>query len=258
MRQKNLTVAKKVVIPKVLLSKGSTNYKTSKNEYRTWILYLSPHTQNHKGINVCPFASKGCIAACLNTAGRGQMNSVQLARRRKTDYMVSNKVWFYSQLAKEIRTKIAYYAKRDETIAFRLNGTSDIDHVKALKAFANFDIKDYVDNAIFYDYTPNIHMAIKYMNHPNYHVSFSKKEDNDHNVDIAMQNGINVAVVFDGDLPKFYKGKRVVDGDVSDMVMVNQKGVVLGLRAKGAAKHDDSGFVVKVKELIKTIRLCIE
>lgn len=249
MRQKDLKVASKVAIPKVLLSKGNTNYKTSKNEHRTWILYLSPHTQNDKGVNVCPFASSGCIVACLYTAGRGQMSSVQLARRRKTDYWVAYKKAFYLQLAKEIKTKIAYYAKRGETIAFRLNGTSDIDHIKALRAFANLDIKDYVDNAIFYDYTPNIHMAIKYKNHPNYVVSFSKKEDNDHNVEIAMQNSINVAVVFDGDLPEFYKGKRVVDGDSSDMIMVYNRNVVLGLKAKGAAKKDESGFVVKVNEL---------
>ena len=52
-------------IPKNLLSKGNTNAKTSKNSLKTFILYLAPHKQNDKNINVCPMASKGCISACL-------------------------------------------------------------------------------------------------------------------------------------------------------------------------------------------------
>ena len=34
--------------PKNLLSKGSTNSKTAKNEILTYILYLAPHKQNSK------------------------------------------------------------------------------------------------------------------------------------------------------------------------------------------------------------------
>jgi hypothetical protein len=233
-------------MPKKLLSKGSTNFKTSKNEYRTWILYLMPGEENDYGVNMCPFASKGCLRACLNTAGRGQMNSVQLARLRKTNYMLAFRGSFYIQLAKEIENKIKYYQRRGETIAFRLNGTSDVDHVKALKSFANFDIKDYIGKAIFYDYTPNLKMAMKYLPHPNYFVSFSRKEDNDAEVKIAQNHGINVAIVFDGEIPKYYNGKRVVDGDKSDMVMTYEQDVVLALKAKGKAKDDESGFVVRI------------
>ena len=93
-------------MPKKLLSKGSTNFKTSKNEYRTWILYLMPGEENDYGVNMCPFASKGCLKACLNTAGRGQMNSVQLARLRKTNYMLAFRGSFYIQLAKEIEKSL--------------------------------------------------------------------------------------------------------------------------------------------------------
>ena len=51
--------------------------------YKTAILHLAPFTLSGK--NVCPKASKECAAACLNTSGRGQMNSVQAARVNKTN-----------------------------------------------------------------------------------------------------------------------------------------------------------------------------
>ena len=61
------------------------NAKTIKGQslgYMTGVLYLAPHTLS--GYQVCPSASIGCIAACLNTAGRGAMNCTQVARIRKT------------------------------------------------------------------------------------------------------------------------------------------------------------------------------
>jgi hypothetical protein len=53
-----------------------------------------------------------------------------------------------------------------------------------------------------------------------------------------------VAVVFDK-LPETYLGKPVIDGDVSDLRFLDPKGVIVGLKAKGKAKKDSSGFVVK-------------
>ena len=44
--------------------------KGQKYKYMTAILYLAPARTS--GFNVCPLASAGCKASCLNTAGRGQ------------------------------------------------------------------------------------------------------------------------------------------------------------------------------------------
>ena len=55
--------------------------------------------------------------------------------------------------------------------------------------------------------------------------------------------GANEAIVFK-ELPKTYKGFKVVDGDKTDLEMTKFKNVVLGLRAKGDAKKDTTGFVV--------------
>jgi hypothetical protein len=56
------------------------------------ILHLSP--SDLSGRNVCPFASAGCRSACLNTSGRGTMDSVQSARLRKTQLLFENKYEF--------------------------------------------------------------------------------------------------------------------------------------------------------------------
>jgi hypothetical protein len=64
---------------------------------------------------------------------------------------------------------------------------------------------------------------------------------------LAGTYGTNVAVVFDTvrghALPATYAGVRVVDGDLSDSRWADEVGVIVGLRAKGAAIGDRSGFV---------------
>ena len=83
----------------------NTNYKTIKNQkvgVLTGILYMAPY--NLSGKNVCPAASKGCAAACLNTAGRGAMNVVQAARLKKTRRFFSNRDIFLFQLCDEIKS----------------------------------------------------------------------------------------------------------------------------------------------------------
>jgi len=100
--------------PKKLISKGNTNSKTAKNELTTFILYLSPSNQNSKKIDLCPFASKGCIKSCLYTAGRGKFNNVQEARTNRTEYLLEDKKLFYNQIAKEINNKVTYYQRKDE------------------------------------------------------------------------------------------------------------------------------------------------
>lgn len=235
---------KKYTIPKNLLSKGITNAKTKKNSLKTFILYLSPYNQNAKKINICPMASKGCAAACLFTAGRGKFSNVQSSRINKTNYFIYNKSLFIKQLAKEIIRETAKAKNKGEKIAFRLNGTSDLDFVYLLKKYASLDIADLSPTAIFYDYTKISGKVKKYKNHPNYFLTFSRAEDNESIAQTVLNDGGNVSIVFRGELPNYWRGYKVVDGDTSDLVMIYNKNVVLGLRAKGDAKKDISGFVV--------------
>ena len=227
-----------------LLSPGSTNTKTAKNSLKTFILYLSPYNLNSKGINLCPKASKGCAAACLYTAGRGAFSNVQKARQNKTEYYLNDKKGFIANLSNQIMKEYLKAKKGNYKIAFRLNGTTDIDFIYLLQKYANLDISTLKDYAVFYDYSKILGKCIKYLKHPNYTVAFSRSESNEAETNEAIKLGINVAAVFSGDLPQKYKGAKVVDGDSSDLVMIYNKNVILGLKAKGKARKDTSGFVI--------------
>ena len=231
---------------KNLLSKGSTNSKTAKNNIKTFILYLAPHNLNVKNKTLCAFASKGCIDSCLYTAGMGIFSNVQSARINKANYFVTDKVKFLKQLLFEIKKEIEKASKKNEKIAFRLNGTSDIDFLYLLDKHLNFDVDLLMyDKVYFYDYTKSYKRAIRYKNKRNYTLTFSKSESNQKECDlIRFEGGINIATVFSGDLPKKYKNIRVIDGDKTDLEMLKYNGVILGLKAKGPAKKDTTGFVI--------------
>jgi hypothetical protein len=228
---------------KNLLSKGSTNAKTIKNDLETFILYMAP--SDLSGFNVCPFASKGCIKGCLNTAGMGIFSNVQLARINKTKFWGYDRHNFYIQLANELLKILDKTIKKNVQIAIRLNGTSDINHLDLLKRYSGIDFLDpFYSSLLFYDYTPNPNYIKKYQN-SNYKLTFSRKEDNEDKCIEVLNNGGNVAVVFDKELPEFWNGYKVINGDQTDLRYFDAENVVVGLTAKGLAKKDLSGFVVR-------------
>lgn len=229
-----------------LLAKGSTNAKTAKNELLTYIMYLAPFTTASKGLrkkfNLCIKASKGCIKACLFSAGMGVFSSVIKARIAKALFLIKDRQGFCWQLFGELE-KLSRLGK---PIAIRLNGTSDMDFVSICKTQLNYNILDF-PNLRYYDYTKIIGKALKYKDCPNYTVTFSRSETNENDCLTALANGINVAVVFDHTkpLPSTYLGYPVIDGDVADDLMLKHSSVILGLRAKGKARKDTTGFVVR-------------
>lgn len=228
---------------KNLLSKGG-NAKINKNEITTFNLSLAPYKQNAKGINLCPKASQGCALACLFTAGRGKFTNIQQARINKTNYYLFDKQKFMDQLAKEINKIALKSTITNEKFALRLNTLSDVDFVYQLKKYADLDLlnDDTYKNIIVYDYTAIIGKVKKYLG-TRYHLTLSRKEDNEQDVMETLKMGGNVAIVFK-ELPQTYKGYRVVDGDKTDLEMTKYKNVVLGLKAKGDAKKDTTGFVI--------------
>ncbi len=113
--------------PKNLLS-IDTNAKTVKGQtlgFLTGILYLAPADQS--GHNVCATAElAGCKSACLFTAGRGAMSSVQAARLNRTHFFFEDRAGFMSLLVQDIARLVRRAAKLGMTPLVRLNGTSDI------------------------------------------------------------------------------------------------------------------------------------
>jgi hypothetical protein len=229
-----------------LLSKGSTNAKTSKNELTTFILYLAP-SNTVPEFNLCPFASAGCIASCLNTAGRGAFSNVQLARINKTKIWGYNREQFYIQLAGELLKIHDKAVKYKEKIAIRLNGTSDIDHLNLLERYTGINFLDnFYSDLLFYDYTKNINHVKRYAG-SNYKLTFSRSESNEKDCAIALNLGTNVAAVFQKSLPEQFNGYKVINGDTTDLRYFDPSGVIIGLIAKGKAKKDCSGFVINQK-----------
>jgi hypothetical protein len=207
----------------------------------TYGLHLAPSTLS--GRNVCPNASEGCAAACLNTAGRGMMKMVQEARINKTNKFFDNKYEFVLQLVKDIQAGIRFATRKQMEVCFRLNLTSDIRWEK-------YGIMQEFSKHQFYDYTKSKQRMKDFLSRDmprNYHLTFSRDETTDTDfIKEVIKKGGNVAVVFD-EIPKTWEGMPVVSGDDHDLRFTDPHGKIIGLVAKGKAKHDDSGFVVKVK-----------
>jgi len=68
---------------------------------------------------------------------------------------------------------------------------------------------------------------------------------NDAHASAWLDNGGNIAVVFDTkkgeELPLFFWGRPVVDGDKTDLRFLDANNVVVGLRSKGKAKKAPTG-----------------
>ena len=60
----------------------------------------------------------------------------------------------------------------------------------------------------------------------------------------ALKSNVPMSVVFRNGMPKYYKGRRVIDGDASDLVNVKAGKVIVGLIAKAKAKQAKGNFVV--------------
>lgn len=228
-----------------LLTSAASNAKTAKNiahdEYLTFILHLAP--ADLSGFNTCPKASAGCKAACLNTAGRGAFSNVQAARVRKTLFFVKERKAFLQLLAKDIDTAIRKASKQNKQVVIRLNGTSDIDWTSirfenGQNAFQRWT------NVQWYDYTKRLDIVRKSLSYKNYSVTFSRSETNESDCLEALKLGVNVAVVFAGNVPSEYLGHATIDGDSHDLRFLDARNSVVALKAKGKARKDASGFVV--------------
>ena len=97
----------------------------------------------------------------------------------------------------------------------------------------------------FYDYTKHdIQLRKNALKLDNYHLTFSRCEDNERKALNYLINGYNSAFVFKSKIPSKYKGFKVFNGDDTDLRFLDPKNVIIGLLAKGSAKKDKTGFVI--------------
>jgi len=235
---------------KLLSTANPKIQKGTKMGYLSFILHLSP--ADVSGYNTCPKATPGCKAACLNTAGRGGMfkkgattNMIQEARKRKTRLFFEDRETFMEYLEQDINKAIKYAAKQGLKPVFRLNGTSDLSWEKYKLKGSDRNVFEMFPDVQFYDYTKVPKRKVS--EYKNYHLTFSQADGNGKDADWAISKNMNVTVVFDK-IPAEYKGKPVFNADDTDLRFLDPKGVVLGLKAKGRAKKDRTGFVVFMKQ----------
>ena len=219
----------------------------------TGIMYMAPALS--AGLkNLCSYALAGCLAACLNTSGKGGIPMVQNARIRKAREFQTNRPEFMIKLDHEIG-RLALMAERDELLAaVRLNGTTDVlwereDFTDADGVYWSSLMAKH-STVQFYDYTK---VPIRYrQNLPaNYDLTFSLSESNDADAMEALKLGHNVAVVFRNEIPAVFMGRRVIRGDKHDARFLDDKsdqGLIAGLLEKQTkgdnGRHiDTTGFV---------------
>jgi len=231
---------------KLLSTANPKIQKGTKMGYLSFILHLAP--ADLSGRETCPKRTAGCTAACLNTAGRGGMfkrgettNMIQKARIRKTQLFFADRDAFMFDLFKDIQKAIRFAERKGLTPVFRLNGTSDLSWEKYTVGTTDMNLFQLFPTVQFYDYTKVL--GRKVAQYKNYHLTFSKADGNDSDVAEALFQGMSVVAVYDA-IPA-----GVPSADETDLRFLDAKGVMLGLKAKGRAKKDYSGFVIRVAEV---------
>lgn len=250
-------------VPRSLLTTGTANPKVGKGEkrgYRTAILHMSPARLS--GFEVCAGRTPGCTAACLNVAGRGGMETAEpsklhLARMRRTRYFKRDRHAFGLMLEREIAAHVRQADREGLIPVVRLNGTSDLAYERYRFEWADGSVSTVFERfpaVQFYDYTKLVGRMRKPLP-ANYDLTFSLADGNEADAELALELGYRVAVVMRNrprpgakvwTLPRKWRGRRVIDADETDLRFLDPQGVWCGLRAKGLAKADKTGFVYDV------------
>ncbi len=273
-----ITQSDKAMLPYLSTSNAKTDKSVSVG-YLTAILHLAPSQSGKVGkydfdgggyVDVCPYATDGCIAACLGrTAGRMRFDSVHKAQRRRT-----RDLWHHTPIfLRLLSDEIAAHARKADRLgllpAVRLNGTSDLNWRAERFLIGGKSLMEIHRNVRFYDYTKNPKSARESaierlrvwggdLDGPHYHRTYSVSErdraDNLATAQDILRCGGNVAIVFRDRIPGIAnlngQGFPVVSGDSHDCTFLHREGYVIGLMAKGKeAKTDTSGFVFNAAEL---------
>jgi hypothetical protein len=175
---------------------------------------------------------------------------IHRARINRTRLFHNNRHAFLQLLVSELGALQRRADRRQRLAVARPNGTSDIAW-ECIAAPGTWDsVIDIFPRTQFYDYTKDKRRARVFGEGgfpKNYHLTFSRSEQTLFcEVADLIGAGVNVAAVFAAPLPARWYGIPVIDGDASDFRFADPPGVIVGLTAKGRAKHDASGFVIPI------------
>jgi len=227
----------------ISVNSDSKTIKGQKLGVLTGVMYMMPDD------TLCPMSKlAGCRKACLVSAGRAAFTpGIGMARAGRTRFFYAERDAFMELLIKEIEKVVRKAKKTDQLPAIRLNGTSDIDWT-TIKHDGK-TIFEHFPDVQFYDYTksPSIIRVATKVDNWDITASYSEASAKYSSMikTAADKHGANIAVVFrEKNLPDEFMGKPVINGDETDLRFLDDRGVIVGLKAKGQAKKDDTGFVV--------------
>ena len=177
--------------------------------------------------------SGGCMELCLKSSGFAKIfKSVNIARQKKTEFLLNDRIGFINQLDKEL---------------FNFNK-------KCIKNNKTGLMQKY-SNLIFIDYTKIAKRLFEKLPE-NYFLmfSFSGRLQYSNQVRMALKTDFPISVVFKCDFPETFLGRQVIDGDKSDLNNALSFNKILGLKFKEINKEDynefkNNGFIVHEDQL---------
>lgn len=199
---------------------------------------------------LCPGAkAAGCMDVCLKSAGRGKFSNVARARQAKSNFFMEDFLGFMAQLIDEMELRVRTATKKGKTLAVRLNVLSDVqwEDIPVTLDGTHYDnIMEAFPMVQFYDYT-KIAARFRKVLPSNYDLTFSYSASPKYKNQVTsalLHRGTKMAVVFAGEFPLTFMGRKVIDGDAQDARFLDAQGVIVGLKAKGKAKTVQNDFIV--------------
>ena len=193
---------------------------------------------------LCPNSKKAkCLELCLVDSGFSEVfDSVNVARQKKTDYFMQDRDAFLQQLKRELTNLDKYAKKHNKKAIVRLNVLSDVP-------WERYNIPQQFPDIKFYDYTKRSNRLGRMPENYGLMFSWSGASDYQQEVNNALKTDAPMTVVFSKQLPEYYLGRKVYNGDLSDLDNLDQKNMVIGLLLKGNKNKKDfelngSDFVV--------------
>jgi hypothetical protein len=239
-----------------LLTPPSANAKLAKGATPAYGITLQHYVTNlgavggHKRlvVNACPWAGD-CTKVCVLDNGNGTYDSVQRARKAKTQLLATEPAAFFVLLGDEIRRAV----KRHGAILVRPNVNSDVTWQTIAPALVDGSV--FGDAVKFYGYSKDVSvLATDGWITPHYRVAYSLSEQSPGwgSVLRFLARGGSVAAVTNRSKTTpvaqwAVASAPVADADPSDEWLF-QSGVIGDLSAKGKARSlvGKSDFVLSV------------
>lgn len=210
-------------------------------------IYMAP--SDTMGLyNVCGSESEFCRATCLGKGKRLGLVPGHRALIARSLYWHFHKPEFQALALKELVGKRRAAEREGLQFCIRMNGTSDIAHESFAEGHFLQAVLSKFPGVPVYDYTKHFGRVLPGYRRANgverYHLTFSHSGTNWELCERALEQGVNVAVVFAPKVPAEYRGRVVIDGDANDLRFLDPPGVIVGLKQKKSYRHPtENGWV---------------